>query len=135
LSTSKFQKRLDKGEKIGIIGVKVKYFAARFAMDELLHNTLLFDFYGELLTERQREMHQAYFCDDMSLSEVGDKFGVTRQAVNIALKETRKKLDAFEEALGLVKRHEEAKRVLNRALETKSLDDVREVLLELEKLI
>jgi len=104
-------------------------------MDELLHNTLLFDFYGELLTERQREMHQAYFCNDMSLSEVGDKFGVTRQAVNIALKETRKKLDAFEDALGLVKRHEEAKCVLDRALEAKSIDEVREVLLELEKLI
>jgi len=51
------------------------------------------------------------------------------------LKETRKKLDAFEEALGLVKRHEEAKCVLDRALKVKSLDEVREVLLELDKLI
>ena len=103
-----------------------------------MHNTLLFDFYGELLTERQKEMHQAYFCDDMSLSEVGDKFGVTRQAVNVALKETRKKLDAFEEALGLVERHEKAEdalEVVKATLKAKDFEKAQKALEELEKFI
>ncbi len=46
----------------------------------------LLDFYGEALTEKQREMLRQYYNDDFSLSEIGDNFGITRQGARDAIK-------------------------------------------------
>ena len=43
----------------------------------------LLDFYGEVLTEKQREMLRQYYNDDLSLSEIGENFGITRQGTSI----------------------------------------------------
>ena len=47
----------------------------------------LLDFYGEVLTEKQREMLRQYYNDDLSLSEIGENFGITRQGARDAIKE------------------------------------------------
>ena len=107
-------------------------------MDELLHNTLLYDFYGRLLTEKQRDIYQLYFCEDMSLGEIGAKYGITRQAVNFSLKQSRKSLDEFEATLGLVSQHKNTKFYLNameQALKQRDFDESNRILLELGKLI
>ena len=78
-------------------------------METVLRNTLLYDFYSDLLTEKQRDIYHMYFCEDMSLSEIGDRYGISRQAVNFSLKQTQKNFDAFEDALKLVERHIAAK--------------------------
>ena len=51
----------------------------------------LLDFYGEVLTQKQREMLRQYYNDDLSLSEIGENFGITRQGARDAIKhgETR----------------------------------------------
>ena len=46
----------------------------------------LLDFYGEVLTPRQREMMSQYYHDDLSLSEIGENFGITRQGARDAIK-------------------------------------------------
>ena len=46
----------------------------------------LLDFYGEVLTEKQREMLRQYYNDDLSLSEIGENFGITRQGARDAIK-------------------------------------------------
>ena len=46
----------------------------------------LLDFYGEVLTEKQREMMSQYYHDDLSLSEIGENFGITRQGARDAIK-------------------------------------------------
>ena len=45
----------------------------------------LLDFYGEVLTEKQREMLRQYYNDDLSLSEIGENFGITRQGARDAI--------------------------------------------------
>ena len=47
-------------------------------MEEIYERTLLYDFYGELLTPRRREIYSAVVFDDMSLSEAAEAFGVSR---------------------------------------------------------
>ncbi|MCL2376899.1 MAG: hypothetical protein FWC76_05815 [Defluviitaleaceae bacterium] len=74
-------------------------------MEAVLRNTLLYDFYGDLLTQKQRDIYHMYFCEDMSLAEIGSRCGISRQAVNFSLKQTQKNFDAFEGALKLVERY------------------------------
>ncbi len=71
-------------------------------MDKVLEITLLYDFYGELLTEKQRNVIELYYLDDYSLNEIGDRYGITRQAVHEMIKRTEKILMQYEEKLLLV---------------------------------
>jgi len=62
---------------------------------------LLFDFYGTLLTDRQREVFSMHFLDDCSFAEIGEALDITPQAVADMLKRTSQHLDVYEKALGL----------------------------------
>ena len=74
-------------------------------MDKVLEATLLLDFYGELLTDKQREIYGAYFLYDLSLSEIAEQQTVSRQAVHDVVKRTEKILFRYEDKLGLVEKH------------------------------
>ena len=60
----------------------------------------LFDIYGSLLTENQKTIFEAYYSFDLSLSEIAEEKGVTRQSVADSLKKTRKELEDLEQKLG-----------------------------------
>ena len=57
----------------------------------------LLDFYGEVLTPKQREMLRQYYNDDLSLSEIGENFGITRQGARDAIKHGEAALDELEQ--------------------------------------
>ena len=63
---------------------------------------LLFDYYGQFLTAKQRDVMHLYFENDYSLSEIAQVLGVSRQAVHDMIKKARKSLEECEERLGLV---------------------------------
>lgn len=72
--------------------VKKKYLTASFfsckickviVMEEILKQTLLYDFYGELLTEHQKQVYEDVILNDYSLSEVAASLGISRQAYMI----------------------------------------------------
>lgn len=86
-------------------------------MDEILHLTLLFDFYGELLTEKQKQVFSLHYQDDLSLSEIGEELSISRQAVRDLLKRTEKILLDYEQKLGLVARFQEQKKSVRQMLE------------------
>ncbi len=64
----------------------------------------LFDVYARLLTPRQQELVSLYFHDDLSLSEIAERLGVTRQAIHDSLRRSLAELARYEELLGLVQR-------------------------------
>ena len=71
-------------------------------MDHLLEQTLLFDFYGELLTERQKEVYLQFVQEDLSLSEIAENTGLSRQGVHDLVRRTDRILASYEEKLHLV---------------------------------
>ncbi len=65
---------------------------------------LLLDFYGEVLSDNQREMMDLYYNEDFSLSEIADEIGITRQGVRDAVRRAEDMLDSLEDKLGLIAR-------------------------------
>lgn len=74
-----------------------------------LHFTMLLDVYGALLTEKQRETLDFYYNEDLSLGEISEETGITRQGVMNCIKKCEQRLLELEEQLGLVKRFTELK--------------------------
>ena len=71
-------------------------------MEKIVAQILLFDFYGELLTEHQQNVYQDAVLEDMSLSEVADNYGISRQGVHDLLKRCDKSMQDFEDKLHLI---------------------------------
>lgn len=65
-----------------------------------LELSYLLDFYGDVLTEKQREMMEQYYNDDLSLSEISENFGITRQGVRDAVKHGEAALLELEAKVG-----------------------------------
>lgn len=67
--------------------------------------SLLNDYYGNLLTDRQKEMLELFYDFDMSLGEIAEQFSVSRQAVRDSILRGEKALQNFEDKLGLLKKN------------------------------
>ena len=68
---------------------------------------MLLDFYGELLTEKQREAMDLYYNEDLSLAEIAEPLSISRQGVRDSIKRGEKQLLELENTLGLAKRFKE----------------------------
>ena len=84
--------------------------------NEPLHMTMLFDFYGELLTEKQREYFDLYYNDDLSLSEIAEKAGISRNTVYDVINRAEKILIETEKKTGIVQRWMETRKEINAAI-------------------
>ncbi|MBQ4560034.1 MAG: YlxM family DNA-binding protein [Tyzzerella sp.] len=73
-------------------------------MDEILKQSLLYDFYGELLTEHQKEIYEQFIVEDLSLSEIAKDAGISRQGVHDLVKRCDKILEEYEAKLHLVEK-------------------------------
>lgn len=73
-------------------------------MEEKVAQAYLYDFYGELLNGRQREIYEDYIFDDLSLGEIAQKQGISRQGVHDMVRRCTKALEGYEEKLHLVEK-------------------------------
>lgn len=73
-------------------------------MDKHCDISRLLDFYGDVLSERQKLAMELYYNDDLSLSEVAEELGISRQGVRACLKKGEDTLRSLETALGLAER-------------------------------
>lgn len=69
-----------------------------------LEISVLYDFYGDMLTEKQQEVIELYYNEDLSLAEIAAHSGITRQGVRDSIKRAEAQLQEFEEILGLAGR-------------------------------
>jgi len=81
-------------------------------MDDHNQAVLLFDFYGDLLTDRQRTAYGMYYNDNLSLSEIAEELSVTRQGARDAVQRAADSLRVYEAKLGLVSKHNERARLI-----------------------
>ena len=73
-------------------------------MNEILEQALLYDFYGELLTSHQKEIYEQFVLEDLSLSEIAEDAGISRQGVHDLIKRCNKTLEGYETKLHLVEK-------------------------------
>ena len=92
-------------------------------MKDDLHFLQLWDLYSPLLTATQKEITDLYFNYDLSLGEIAEQKGVSRQSVSDCLQKCRKQLEKYEEKLGFAKTLQEMQEKLD-ALQ-KQLDEKR----------
>ena len=78
---------------------------------------ILFDFYGQLLKDRQKQFLEMYYRDDLTLSEIAELMDVSRQAVFDQLKRTENVLENYEEKLQLLAKHQEREERLSHLLQ------------------
>ncbi len=86
-------------------------------MEKNLEISLLFDFYGQMLTDTQQQAVSLYFNDDLSLKETADILGMSRQGVRDALSRAQKSLYSYEENLGLYTRFSKTQEGLESIIE------------------
>ena len=80
-------------------------------MDEAYYRTMLFDFYGELLTDKQKEYFDLHYNSDLSLSEIAESEGISRQGVWDIIRRAEETLRRFENRTGLVARFADQRRI------------------------
>jgi len=117
-------------------------------MNDIARKALLYDFYGELLTEHQKKVYEDAVMNDYSLSELAEEYGVSRQGIHDLLKRCDAILEDYEAKLGLMKRFESLKNTakeiqvdLDRLKEisdsserTSLIDELKEKMFEIEQL-
>ncbi len=98
-------------------------------IEKNLHIGILLDLYGELLTERQRDIMEMYFHDDLSLSEIAEQNGISRQGVHDAVRRGAEALEEYEQKLGLAVQQEAQKAQLLefKGLALEALEECRKV--------
>ena len=86
------------------------------SIDKLKY-VLLSDFYSNLLTEKQREFLSLYYEEDLSLGEISERFGISRQAVYDSIRSSEMCLERFENELGLLASFQHQRGVVTDVLE------------------
>ena len=78
-------------------------------MKDIYKSSLLYDFYGELLTQHQKEIYEDFILNDLSLGEIAIERGISRQGVHDLVKRCDKTLNGYEEKLHLIERFSKTK--------------------------
>ena len=100
-------------------------------IEQIIKVSQLYDFYSELLSQKQKQYLNDYFFNDLSLTEISENYEISKQAVSNNIKRTIIELEQFEEKLNLIKLNNERLFLLN---EIRKLTDNEEILDYLEQL-
>ncbi len=95
-------------------------------MDSFVEQSLLYDFYGDLLTEHQKEIYESYISENLSLAEIAQEKKISRQGVHDTIKRCNRLLGEYEEKLGLVKKFLEIKELVKEIENSESLEAAKE---------
>lgn len=85
-------------------------------MEKRIRTNMLFDLYGKLITDKRSQALRLYLEEDLSLSEIAEATGVSRQAVHDGILRAEAKLEEYENALGLLSKREKRRARLDEAL-------------------
>lgn len=87
-------------------------------VEDIYEITVLLDFYGQLLTKRQHEIMDLHFNSDLSLGEIAEEFGISRQGVYDSIRKAKQALSGYEKKLGLAERFKEQEKNIEKALKS-----------------
>ncbi len=100
-------------------------------LDEIVEQSILYDFYGELLSNHKKQIFEDYVLNDMSLGEIAAEQGISRQGVHDIVKRCTLELREYEEKLSLVRKFQSIKDKLSKMKEivaqTEDSNDITEI--------
>ena len=97
-------------------------------MQDIYKSSLLYDFYGELLTDRQKEIYEDYVLNDLSLVEIAEQKGISKQGVHDLIKRCDKILNEYEEKLKLIEKFNNTKNDIEKICElANDNDEIKEI--------
>ncbi len=82
-------------------------------MKENIELILMYDYYKQLLDDKEKKYFEYYYFDNMSLQEISENFSVSRNAVHKQLKKVKEKLENYEAKLNLIEKSNKLKKIIN----------------------
>ena len=104
-------------------------------MEDFVRQSLLYDFYGDLLTEHQKDIYGSFIQENLSLSEIAEDEGISRQGVYDMTKRCRNILEEYENKLHLVQRFLDIKEKVAEIGKASSLEEARSISQEIMELL
>lgn len=114
--------------------VKKKHLTVRFfscmiptvmQMEKIVRQTMLYDFYGDLLTEHQRRVYEDAVLGDMSLSEMAEEQGISRQGVHDLIRRCDRTMEEYEEKLHLIRKFSQTRELVEQIRKTEDRAQVQ----------
>ncbi len=96
-------------------------------MDKVVYLNILFDYYGELLTEKQKKYFKDYYFNNLSLSEIAENEKVSRNAIYKQIKEAENKLNYYENILKQYQNSQKIKQIIQN-LDSKTKKQIEDLL-------
>ena len=103
-------------------------------IEQIIKVSQLYDFYSELLSQKQKQYLNDYFFNDLSLTEMSENYEISKQAVSNNIKRTIIELEQFEEKLNLIKLSNERLFLLNEIRKLTDNEEILEYINQLSKL-
>ncbi len=97
-------------------------------MEELVYYTLLFDTYGDLLTDKQKLYFKDYYFKNLSLSELALKYNISRNAIHKQIKETIYKLEKYETNLHLILKNRKLEEIITTIKDPNLKEKLQEII-------
>ncbi len=97
-------------------------------MNDLVRKSLLYDFYGALLTDHQREVYEEVVLNDYSISEIAENEGISRQGVHDMIRRCDKALEEYESKLGLVAKFREIEKLARQSTDQETARKIIDIL-------
>lgn len=96
-------------------------------MEEVIYLNELYDFYGSLLTDKQRDYFENYYFNNLSLGEMAENYDVSRNAIHKQLKIVEERLKYYEENLELLKKSKKAEELVQKISDEKLRNEILEL--------
>ena len=97
-------------------------------MKEFVYYNNLFDIYGRLLTEKEQESFKDYYQEDLSLGEIAENYGVSRNAIHNQLKIMEDKLEEYEKVLKLYEKRNKVIAILEDKIDNNTIEEIKGIL-------
>ncbi len=97
-------------------------------MENIIYYTELYDLYGELLTKKQRTYFEDYYFSNLTLSEMSENYGISRNAVHKGIKEACEKIEYYDSILKLKEKKSELKKLIEKIEDKKLKEKLLDIL-------
>ena len=97
-------------------------------MNDVFYLNDLFDIYGELLTDRQRDYFKDYYFNNMSYGEIADKYNISRNAIYKQLGSATDKLNELEDILKIYKNNKKIREIINNCSDKKIISELEKII-------